>query len=105
MDNNQPASPRRRLQALLAIPDSQRTEEQWDEIVELEIQLAPGNRENGPGRDMRMVPAQQQNRKPGGKPHGGGAPGNKPAAPQNAGKPMKKPRNKPRKPKAAVPET
>ncbi len=37
-------SPRSRLQALLAIPDNQRTEEQWDELHELEITLAPGNR-------------------------------------------------------------
>jgi hypothetical protein len=50
-----PISPRRRLQELLAIPDSQRTEEQWDELNELEIKLAPGNREpssdNGGNRD------------------------------------------------------
>ncbi len=37
-------SPRSRMQALLAIPDNQRTEEQWDELHELEITLAPGNR-------------------------------------------------------------
>ena len=39
-----PVSPRRRLQILQAIPDNQRTEAEWDEIVELEISLAPGNR-------------------------------------------------------------
>lgn len=47
--------PRRRLQALLAIPERQRTDEQWDEINELEISLTsvnrvatqePGNRQN-----------------------------------------------------------
>ena len=37
-------SPRSRMQALLAIPDNQRSEEQWDELHELEITLAPGNR-------------------------------------------------------------
>lgn len=42
---NAPTSPRRRLQELLAIPDSQRTDAQWDELNELEIKLAPGNRE------------------------------------------------------------
>ena len=47
MNAPQPISPRRRLQELLAIPDSQRTEEQWDELNELEIKLAPGNREPG----------------------------------------------------------
>ena len=44
----QPAPPandnRRRLRELLSIPERDRTDEQWDEIVELEIQLAPGNR-------------------------------------------------------------
>lgn len=42
------SNPRQRLKALLAIPDSQRTEEQWDEIIELEITLAPGNRIDAP---------------------------------------------------------
>lgn len=38
---------RRRLRDLLAIPERDRTDEQWDEIIELEIQLAPGNRISG----------------------------------------------------------
>lgn len=41
---SQPNDPRRRLRELLSIPERDRTDEQWDEIVELEIQLAPGNR-------------------------------------------------------------
>jgi hypothetical protein len=44
MTEPQNPSPRSRLQALLAIPDNQRSEEQWDELHELEITLAPGNR-------------------------------------------------------------
>jgi hypothetical protein len=40
----QPQDPRRRLRELLAIPERDRTDAQWDEIVELEIQTAPGNR-------------------------------------------------------------
>lgn len=44
MNEPQNPSPRSRLQALLAIPDNQRTEDQWDELHELEITLAPGNR-------------------------------------------------------------
>jgi hypothetical protein len=44
----QPVAPandnKRRLRELLSIPERDRTDEQWDEIVELEIQLAPGNR-------------------------------------------------------------
>jgi len=44
----QAVSPRRRLQELLAIPDNQRSEEEWDELNELEIMLAPGNRAGAP---------------------------------------------------------
>jgi hypothetical protein len=39
-----PPDPRRRLRELLTIPERDRTDAQWDEIIELEIQLAPGNR-------------------------------------------------------------
>ncbi len=42
--NLPPNDQRRRLRELLSIPERDRTDEQWDEIVELEIQLAPGNR-------------------------------------------------------------
>jgi hypothetical protein len=38
--------PRRRLRELLSVPERDRTDAQWDEIVELEIQTAPGNRIN-----------------------------------------------------------
>jgi hypothetical protein len=50
MSTQQPSDPRQRLKTLLAIPDSQRTDAQWDEIIELEITLAPGNREPQPGK-------------------------------------------------------
>jgi len=40
----QPADPRRRLRELLAIPDRDRTDAIWDEIIDLEIELAPANR-------------------------------------------------------------
>jgi hypothetical protein len=36
--------PRRRLRELLAIPERDRTDASWDEIIGLEIQLAPENR-------------------------------------------------------------
>jgi hypothetical protein len=36
--------PRRRLRELLAVPEHERTDAQWDEINVLEIQLAPGNK-------------------------------------------------------------
>ncbi len=35
---------RQRLRQLLAIPERDRTDANWDELVELEIQTAPGNR-------------------------------------------------------------
>lgn len=38
---------RRRLRELLSVPERDRSDEQWDEIIELEIQLAPGNRLSG----------------------------------------------------------
>lgn len=44
MNEQQSISPRRRLQELLAIPERQRTDTQWDEINELEITLASANR-------------------------------------------------------------
>ncbi|MDR1368012.1 MAG: hypothetical protein LBJ76_04775 [Candidatus Accumulibacter sp.] len=36
---------RRRMRELLAIPERDRTDEEWDELNELEIRTAPGNRE------------------------------------------------------------
>lgn len=44
MSEQQSISPRRRLQELLAIPERQRTDAQWDELNELEIALASANR-------------------------------------------------------------
>jgi hypothetical protein len=43
MNEPQVASPRRRLQELLAIPDNKRTEAEWEELNELEISLASVN--------------------------------------------------------------
>jgi hypothetical protein len=62
---------------LLSIPERDRTDPQWDEIVELEIQLAPGNRIN-PNQPDRGTPYQggRNNNNPGGgqpkRPGGGG---------------------------------
>ena len=58
---------RRRLRELLSIPERDRTDDQWDEIIELEIQLAPGNRvsaseQGGPqggGGSQQQKPAGQ----------------------------------------------
>lgn len=52
----QPLDSRRRLRELLSVPERDRSDEQWDEIIELEIQLAPGNRLSGnefPGQAPR----------------------------------------------------
>lgn len=71
MSEQQPMSPRQRLQALLAIPERQRTDAQWDELIELEIMLAPGNREGAPQPGQRRNPnAPQGHGKPSGAPHG-----------------------------------
>ena len=69
---------RQRLREMLSIPERERTDAQWDEIVELEIRLAPGNqidpnRSNDPmagGQNFR--PRQPQN-----KPQGQGQQRNK----------------------------
>jgi len=50
MNAPQSISPRQRLQQLLEIPDRERTDAQWDEINDLEIRLASGNREHTPER-------------------------------------------------------
>ncbi|MFO8004930.1 hypothetical protein [Thioalkalivibrio sp.] len=66
MNEPQVASPRRRLQELLAIPDNKRTEAEWDELNELEISLAAVN---------QLADAQKGNRPNAGTPSGEGRPG------------------------------
>ncbi len=67
----QPVSPRQRLQELLAIPEGQRTEAQWDELNELEIKLASSNRQHAPEQGARgNAPATAGHPRPGGNPHG-----------------------------------
>jgi len=71
VDSRSP-DPRRRLRDLLAIPERDRSDEIWDEIVQLEIQLAPGNRAQSPQADAsrrqeqpgrRQEPGRQQARR------------------------------------------
>lgn len=81
--------PRRRLRELLSVPERDRSDEQWDEIIELEIQLAPGNRisaaEQGgggggaPGKSSGQQPKKHRprgnnNRRPRSAKPGGGNP-------------------------------
>ena len=54
MNDPQPFDPRRRIRELLAIPERDRTDEQWDELNELEIRTAPGNRESDRSQDRQM---------------------------------------------------
>jgi len=65
------ADKHQRLQELLAIPEGQRTEAQWDEINELEIKLASGNRQQSPEQGNRgNNPNTSGHPRPGGNPHG-----------------------------------
>lgn len=91
---SQPGDPRRRLRELLSIPERDRTEEQWDEIVELEIQLAPGNRVGPAGAPPMKTGGS------GGGNNGGGNPQQRKHRPKTAGpggrrpaKPAKPPRD------------
>jgi hypothetical protein len=93
MNAPQQTSPRRRLQELLAIPDNQRTDAEWDELNELEISLAPGNREGAPDPNLRRpTPSTGLGRKPprpprpGGQQKSGGQ-GKPPAQARPAGQP------------------
>lgn len=74
MDPQQPPSPRQRLKELLAIPERDRTDEQWDEINELEIQLASAIRQEPPSQGDRNRPQTI----PGQPRPAGGPPGKKP---------------------------
>lgn len=81
MNEPQGKSRRQRLQALLAIPEKERTEAQWDEINELEIGLASGNRpESVQHAGHRGAPQAPNNppRQGGGGGGGGGGQGKKP---------------------------
>ncbi len=94
------------MQELLEIPDSQRTEAEWDELIELEISMAPGNREGAPQPGARRMDSGTGGpRKPGrhAKPGGGqqrsGPQGARPPAqpkPQGQAKPPED--GQPRKP-------
>ena len=59
---SQNRDPRRRLRELLAIPERDRSDAIWDEIVKFEIELAPGNRISPPQGDSgrRQEPGRRQ---------------------------------------------
>ncbi|WP_059422539.1 hypothetical protein [Sulfuricella sp. T08] len=95
MNEQEPISPRRRQQELLAIPERLRTDAQWDELNELEITLAAANRaethepvarRNAPasaGKPRSAGPS-----RPAGQPRSGGQP--RPGAGEQGKRPPKK---------------
>lgn len=102
MNAPQSTSPRRRLQELLAIPDNQRSDAEWDELNELEISLAPGNREGAPDPNLRRpTPSTGL----GSKPSRGPRPGGRQQKPGGQGKPppQQKPAVQPKNTAAAAP--
>jgi len=60
----QPIEMRRRIRELLSIPERDRTDAEWDELNELEIRTAPGNRDYDRTQDRqpdrRQGPMNQQ---------------------------------------------
>ena len=86
--------PRRRLRELLSVPERDRSDAQWDEINELEIQLAPGNRVapgQQPGSSDKPVgarPFQQKKHPPKGSGGGGGKRRPRPGGGNNPNKPQ-----------------
>lgn len=62
MNDPEPIDPRRRIRELNAIPERDRTDEQWDELNELEIRTAPGNRESNGQQEKRQNPPGQGRR-------------------------------------------
>lgn len=97
-----PFDPRRRIRELLSVPERDRTDAEWDELNELEIQTAPGNRASNQQQPSGYTtPAKPgfnpKNRMRGkGKPGGSGGPGGRPQGnrPHN-------PNNNPNKPRPA----
>ena len=96
----QPLDMRRRLRELLSVPERDRSDEVWDEIIELEIQLAPGNRisggesPSGGGQQRHNQP--RHGNKPGGGHVGGGNAGQAAGAQQKKHRPRTKNNRRPR---------
>ena len=82
MNESPPQDPRRRLRELLAIPERDRTDPQWDEIIELEITLAPGNRESERPSDRQPGQPERRQVAPGRRPEQQRKSGNRPSGPR-----------------------
>lgn len=73
MNGPKPITPRQRLQALLAIPERDRTDAEWDELNELEISLASTRGPQTPDQGARRTgPPNGRPPQPGGGGGGGG---------------------------------
>ena len=86
----QSPSGKQRLRELLAIPERQRTDAEWDELNELEISLAQGNREGAPEPGNRQQKQQ-------GQPGGGGGKQNNPGGGQRKREQFQKGKRPPRR--------
>ncbi len=102
MNEQEPISPRRRQQELLAIPERLRTDAQWDELNELEIALASANRAETREPDVRRdapahagKPRSANQPRPAGQPRSGGQP--KPGAGEQGKRPARKFHKRPSK--------
>jgi hypothetical protein len=104
-DPQQSTSPRRRMQELLAIPERMRTDEQWDELNELEISLAPVNRERPAQQHDQGGSRNKQQQGQGGRNKQQQQPQQapRPAGDNNGGTQNRKPFRKPRKPQKPNP--
>lgn len=90
----QPLDLRRRLRELLSVPERDRSDEVWDEIIELEIQLAPGNRVSGNEQQAGAPRFNQPSRQ--GKSSGGGGSGPAAGSQQKKHRPRTKNNRRPR---------
>lgn len=95
-ESPQATSPQHRLRELQSIPDNQKTEAQWDELIELEIALAQGGRPINIGPKPQGSSAQGKKHNP--KPQGGGGGG---GGGGQAKKPARKFHKRPPKPASA----
>ena len=98
--------PRRRIRELLSIPERDRSDAEWDELNELEIQTAPGNRigNQPPAAYAGNKPAfnpknRMKGKSGGGKPGGQGGQGGHPG--QGGRPPGAKPQHHHNKPRPA----
>lgn len=91
MRKDDPQSPRSRLKTLLAIPERNRTDEEWNEINDLEIALSPVNRR---GDQPMLQGGPQQPRHDGNGNRGNERPGDRNPRHNQQARKGRKPRNK-----------